>query len=108
MNPAARVAALVVGGLLIAWLLTRLPADVFATTEAFLFLAASAILLLVAAALFVRPARALERALFGLPLQEGGPLFGLPPEREMRTVFRPLVVAAVCAGVAVLARLVRG
>jgi hypothetical protein len=108
MNRAVRVLAIALGALAIAWLLTRLPADVFAATQATLFVAASVLLLLVAAAVILRPARKLERALFALPLAADGPLLGLPRESEMRTVFRPLLVAGVCAGVAALAGLARG
>jgi hypothetical protein len=107
MSPAARWIAVAVGALAIAWLLTRLPADVLAATKAALYVAASAILLLVAAAVVLRPARALERALFGLPLRADGPFFGVVPEREMRAALRPLVVAGICFGVAVVAGLIR-
>ncbi|GEM_PF-6703884 len=106
MRP-ARVVAVAAGAAAIAWLLTRLPRDVFAATQGFLLVAASLALLLVAAALLLRPARALERSLFGLPLRAEGPFFGLPPEREMRVVLRPLVVAGLCFAIAALAGLLR-
>lgn len=98
--------ALCLGAVAIALLLTRLPDDLRAATRAFLLVAASAILLLVAAALFLLPARRLLAGLFTLPLRlEGARPFGLPREEELPVVLRPLVVAGVCLGVALLASL---
>lgn len=101
------VVALALGSAAIAWLLSRLPPAVFAATEAALYVAASAVLLLVAAAMLLRPARALERAVFGLAMDVEGPLVGPPRERDLRAVLRPLVVAGVCLAVAVVAGLLR-
>lgn len=95
---------LVVGSVLLAALLSRLPTDVRASTRAFLLVAASAVLLLVAGALFLLPARRLLARLFALPLRfDGARALGLPPEEELPLVLRPLVVAGVCLGVALLA-----
>jgi hypothetical protein len=103
----ARWIAVALGSAVIAFLLTRVPMDVFAAAQATLFLAAALVLLLVAAAMLLRPARRIERALFALPLRDDGPLLGLPREPEVRVVLRPLVVAAICFGVAAVAGLLR-
>jgi hypothetical protein len=60
------------------------------------------VLLLVAAALVLRPARALEARVFGLAFDARGPPLGFPPESEIRVVLSPLLVAAICFGVAVV------
>jgi hypothetical protein len=106
MSP-ARWLALLAGAAAIAWLVARLPPATFAATQAALLVAASAILLLVAAAMLLRPARALERALFGLAIRADGPLLGLPPEKETRAVLGPLAAAGVLVGVAAGAGLLR-
>lgn len=89
------------------WLVSRLPDAVFGTTQTFLLVAAALILLLVAGAMFLLPARRLLASVFVLPLRREGPVFGMPPEDELRTVFRPLVAAGVCLAVAMLAGLLR-
>lgn len=103
-----RALALVVGGALLAFLVSRLPAETFGATQAALLVAAGALLLWVALALFVVPARrALARA-FVLPVRvpDAG-WFGMPSEPELRPTLRPLAVAAVALGVATAAALLR-
>lgn len=100
-----RVALLVLGSLVIALLVSLLPAAVAESARAFLLLAASAVLLLVALALFLLPARRLLASVFGLPLRTEGRAFGMVRDDEMRTTLSPLVVAGVCLGVALLSRL---
>lgn len=101
-----RAALFVVGLAAIVWLVSRLPADVFLTTQAFLLIVAAASLILAATAFVFLPARKLQARLFGLSVTEGA-LFGFPPEREARATLQPLLVAAVCFAVAGLAGLVR-
>lgn len=106
MKP-ARVLALVLGTVLIVALVARLPDDVFRATQAFLLVVAAIVLLLVAAAMLVRPARALEKAVFALPLRVDGPLLGLPREADVPVVLRPLLVALVAFFVAMVGRFLR-
>lgn len=103
-----RTLALVAGGVVIAFLLVLVPAPVFAVTQTLLYLAAALVLLLVALALLLAPARRLLSATFtlGLRVPEGVILSGVR-EDEQRAVLRPLVTAALCAGVAALAGLLR-
>lgn len=107
MSRARLLVGLLLGAPVVALLLSLLPADVFASTRAFLLVVASAVLLLVAAALFLLPARRALAAAFGLPLALDGPALGLPPETELRTVLSPLVVAATCLGVVLVAQMMR-
>lgn len=103
-----RELALAAGGVVIAFLLVLLPAPVFAVTQTILYLTAALVLVLVALALFLAPARRLLSDAFtlGLRVPEGALLSGVR-EDEQRAVLRPLVTAAVCAGVAALAGLLR-
>ena len=97
-----------VGTPAVAFLLGRLPADVFASARAFLLVAASALLLLAAGALFLLPARRVLAAVFALPLTLEGRAVGLPPEDETRTVLvQPLAAAGLCLGVVALATWLR-
>lgn len=103
-----RVVATLAGAALIVALLRFLPEDVLRVTTTTLYLAAALILLLVSAALFVAPARRLLSAIFVLGLRvPAAALFSSVPEADQRRTLAPLVVAAICAGVAALAGALR-
>lgn len=103
-----RAVGLVVGALAIIVLLRFVPDDVFRVTATVLYLCAAAILFLVSLALFLAPAQRLLSSLFALGLRvPDGAIFAGVPEPQLRRTLSPLVVAAVCAGVAALGSLLR-
>lgn len=94
--------------LLITVLVARVPDDVFRVTQALLLVAAALILLFVALGVFLVPVRAALARAFALPLTAPpGGLVALPPEEEMKTTFRPLLVAGACLAVALVGQLLR-
>lgn len=88
-------------------LVSRLPADIFATTQAMLVLASGGILLALALGIFFTPARRLLGRLFTFDVQDA-PAFAMAREREWRDlVARPLLAALVALAVAGLPVLLR-
>lgn len=97
----------VLGIVAIIVLVSRLPADVFATTQAMLVLASGAILLALAFSVFFTPARRLVGRLFTFDVQDAPP-FAMAREAEWRDMAaRPLLAALVAMAVAGLPTLIR-
>lgn len=108
MQGATRQVVFLVGLLAIIVLLSRLPEDVFATTQTIMLLAAACILLLLAGAVFLPPARRLLIKLFALPVaprEARG--FELPTSDEWRALLRPLFSALVLLAAATLPVILR-
>lgn len=96
MANAARQALFVLGLAAIIVLLSRLPADVFVTTQALLLVTAACILLLLAGAVFLAPARSLLARLFALPIEvRPAPALSMATNDEWRGLLRPLFAALV-------------
>ena len=100
----AKNALYVAGLILLAFLVGRLPDGILRSTQSFLYVAALAIFVTVTAAMVFLPARRLLVEVFALPLRvdERG-AFGLPQPDEATVVARPLLYAAACAVVALVA-----
>src|SRR5205823_3229091 len=72
------------GVVVIIALVSRLPADVFATTQAMLVLASGAILLALALSVFLSPTRRALGRLFSFQVAADAPLFAMAREAEWR------------------------
>ena len=94
------------GVVAIVLLVSRLPADVFATTRAILLVAAGVLLLALALGVFLRPARRALGRFFTFHVPEG-PAFSLATEPEWRDLVRALLAALVLVAVAGLPALLR-
>lgn len=97
----------IVGVLLVTVLVSRLPEDVFRTTQGFLVGAAAVILLLLALAVFFVPARRALGRLFTFETPASGAIAMAKPE-EWRDLVKPLFSALVCLAVAGVGALLRG
>lgn len=94
------------GVLLVTLLVSRLPDDVFATTQGFLVGAAAVIFILLALAVFLVPARRALGRLFTFDTPARGVIAMAKPE-EWRDLVKPFFSALVCLAVAGVAGLVR-
>lgn len=101
-----RHVAFVAGVVLIVLLVSRLPADVFASTRAFLVLAAGALFLLFALSIAFLPVRRALGGYFGFTVRGEGTLV-IAREDEWRELLRVVFAALVCLAVAALATIVR-
>ena len=106
---AANAITYVVGLGAIAWLLTRLPDDVWQSTRAFLVVAIAAILVFVVLAIFLTPARRALASAFMLPLSfaNDAPWLAMPSEQEWAVTVRPVVVVAALFAVVTVGSLLR-
>jgi hypothetical protein len=95
------------GVLGIVLLVSRLPDDVFATTQTMLVVTAGALFLGVAAAAFLAPARRLLGKLFTFAPREDTPTWSAANEAEWRGLARVVLAGAVCMAVAGLPGLLR-
>lgn len=95
------------GVVLVTILVSRLPEDVFASTQGFLVGAAAVILLLVALGVFLVPVRRALGRLFTFEVTSRG-AFAMPKPEEWRDLVKPIFSALVCLAVSGLARIVRG
>lgn len=108
MANAARQVLFVLGLIAIIILLSRLPADVFVTTQTLLLITAACIFLLLAGAVFLAPVRRLLARLFALPLViRPAPAFSMATNEEWRALLRPLFSALVLLAAAGLPALLR-
>lgn len=87
-------------------LVSRLPDDVFATTQAILLLAAGALFLLVAGGAFLTPARRALARFFAFEARDG-PAFMVANDREWRGLVKPIFSALVLVAVAGVAQVLR-
>jgi hypothetical protein len=103
---AVRHVLFVAGFLAIVVLLSRLPADDYATTQAVLLAASGVLLLLLAAASVLTPARRALGRLFGFPVRER-PRFAPATSEEWRDLLRVVLGALVLLAAAGLPTLLR-
>lgn len=102
-----RHVAFIVGLALIVLILSRLPDDVYATTQTMLLLVSGALLLLFAAGVVLSPSRRLLGRLFGYDVAARA-AFTTATGDELRAMLRPVFVALVCLAAAGLPTLLRG
>ncbi|HEX2022073.1 MAG TPA: hypothetical protein VHH36_05125 [Candidatus Thermoplasmatota archaeon] len=104
---AARAMAQLLALVLIAVVLSRLPAQAFASAQATLVVASGVLLLALAAAVLLAPVRrVLARAFLTPPPREAG-AFALPQGDEARGLVRPALAALACLAAAGMAALLR-
>lgn len=94
------------GVILVTLLVSRLPEDVFASTQGFLVGAAAVIFLLVALGVFLVPVRRALGRLFTFDVAARG-VIAMPLTEEWRDLVKPIFSALVCLAVSGLARIVR-
>lgn len=95
----------VAGLLVVTWLTTRLPDDVWALTQAVLLVVSALLLLVLALAMVVRPLRLMLFRLYGVAHDVDGPNAATP--EETRGLLAPLFTALACLFVAMTGTLLR-